>query len=297
MPKDITPEPAGLSNEQVANYNRDGYVSGISVFSSEQVAHIRSSIEALEQDHPEGANGHDLNQYFRVNGHVVIPDLSDLARTPAILNAVEDVLGPNLLVWSVELFIKEAHSEKTVSWHQDITYWGMGETNDEVTAWVALSDVSIKAGCMRFIPGSHTNGIVPHTDTFSEANLLSRGQQIGGIEESDARHGPLHPGEMSLHHGRCFHASGPNRSDDRRIGLAIRYVTPEVRDGLAGRDYAMLVRGVDLAQGWTHIARPRALFHPKDLALYDAILDDQSSTLAKGAENTTGLYTPKESQS
>jgi len=139
-----------LTSDHKIRYETDGYLCNLSVFDEQSVARIRAEIEALEETHSAGTNGNVLDQYFRVNGHVVIPLLADLARTPAILNAVEDVLGENLLVWSVELFIKEAGSEKTVSWHQDITYWGMGETNDEVTAWVALSDVTEQAGCMRF---------------------------------------------------------------------------------------------------------------------------------------------------
>ncbi len=203
---------------------------------------------------------------------------------------VEPILGPNLLAWSVELFIKEPGSAKTVSWHQDLTYWGMGETDDEVTAWVALSDVSEQAGCMRFIPGSHHGSIAQHDDTFDADNLLSRGQSIPGVDEASAVHGPLRPGEMSLHHGRCFHASGANQSDDRRIGLAIRYVTPEVRDHAPGRDWAMLVRGEAPAGGWDCIAGPRALFHPSDVALYDRILSGQADTLAAGATEAVGLY-------
>lgn len=283
-----------LTAEQKAGYEANGYLCNMPVFDDQTVTRIRAEIEALERTHSVGANGIVLDQYFRVNGHVVIPLLADLARTPAILNAVESVLGENLLVWSVELFIKEADSEKTVSWHQDITYWGMGETNEEVTAWIALSDVTEQAGCMRFLPGSHKNGIVEHEDTQDENNLLSRGQQIAGINEDDARSGPLKPGEMSLHHGRCFHASGPNRSDDRRIGLAIRYVTPEVRDGLSGRDYAMLVRGVDDACGWVNLAGPRDLFHTADLTLYDKIIQDQKSTLTAGATHDITLYAGKE---
>ncbi|WP_122076514.1 phytanoyl-CoA dioxygenase family protein [Pseudophaeobacter sp. EL27] len=282
-----------LTADQKRHYETNGYICNLPVFDAQGVARIRSEIEALEAAHRSGANGQDLNQYFRVNGHVVIPLLADLARSPAILDAVESILGENLLVWSVELFIKEAGSEKIVSWHQDITYWGMGETNDEVTAWVALSDVSEQAGCMRFIPGSHRNGIVDHQDTADGNNLLSRGQQIGGINEEEACPGALKPGEMSLHHGRCFHASGPNRSDGRRIGLAIRYVTPEVREGLPGRDYAMLVRGSDEARGWVNIAGPRDLFHAADLSLYDKILRDQQSTLTAGAENNVALYAGK----
>ncbi len=291
MPKDSPVNMSGsLTPAQLDHYEKDGYISGLQVFDRQTVSELRNAIETLEATHSEGTDGISLAQYFRVNGHVVIPLLSKLASTPAILDAVQSVLGGNLLAWAVELFIKEPGSEKTVSWHQDITYWGMGETNDEVTAWVALSEVSVEAGCMRFVPGSHTNGIVSHNDTFSESNLLSRGQEIGGIDEADARHGPLRPGEMSLHHGRCFHASGPNRSADRRIGLAIRYVTPEVRDGLAGRDYAMLVRGVDAARGWTNIAGPQGLFTAPDLALYQRILRDQEATLTEGATQDVALY-------
>ncbi|KIC45997.1 hypothetical protein RA28_10175 [Ruegeria sp. ANG-S4] len=271
-------------------YRRNGFVAGLPVFSKDQVADLRQQIEALEKNHAQGAGGHGLDQFFRVNGHVVIPMLAEAARTPAILDAVEAVLGPNLLAWSVELFIKEPRSTKTVSWHQDITYWGMGETDDEVTAWIALSDVSEQAGCMRFIPGSHKGGLADHEDTFDENNLLSRGQSIAGIDEDKAVSGPLKPGEMSLHHGRCFHASGPNQSDDRRIGLAIRYVTPDVRDHAPGQDWAMPVRGETRAGGWDCIAGPRALFHPADLALYDRILKGQSATLAAGAEQNVDLY-------
>jgi ectoine hydroxylase-related dioxygenase (phytanoyl-CoA dioxygenase family) len=220
----------------------------------------------------------------------VIPLLAEIARTPAILDAVESILGPDLLVWSVELFIKEPGDGTIVSWHQDITYWGMGETDEEVTAWLALSDVTVEAGCMRFIPGSHKGGIVAHKDTFADGNLLSRGQEIDGIEETLAEPGPLKPGEMSLHHGRCFHASAPNRSDDRRIGVAIRYVTPEVRQADMARDYAMLVRGRDAAQGWINVAAPVGLFDSRALALYDEILSAQASVLAAGAKGAVSLY-------
>ena len=203
---------------------------------------------------------------------------------------METILGPDLLVWSVELFIKEPGDGKTVSWHQDITYWGMGETDEEVTAWLAVSDVTVEAGAMRFIPGSHRGGLVDHADTFDAANLLSRGQEIADVDEARAVAGPLAPGEMSLHHGRVFHASAPNTSQDRRIGIAIRYVTPEVRQADMGRDYAMLVRGRDLHNGWIPVAPPAALFEPRGLALYDEVLTAQSVTLAAGATQSVGMY-------
>ncbi|MEM7194330.1 MAG: phytanoyl-CoA dioxygenase family protein [Pseudomonadota bacterium] len=276
--------------DYVGHYRENGFVAGLPVFSPSEVRSLRDYIESLETDHATGTGPHTLEQIFRVNGHLLIPRLADAARTPAILDVVEQLIGPNLLAWSVELFIKDPGTKKTVSWHQDITYWGMGETDDEVTAWIALSDVSIQSGCMRFIPGSHKQGMAVHEDTFDEDNLLSRGQSIAGIDESTAIAGPLKPGEMSLHHGRCFHASGPNNGDDRRIGLAIRYVTPEVRDHAPGRDWAMPVRGETPAGGWGCVAGPRGLFHPKDIALYDRVLEGQSATLAAGADKKVELY-------
>lgn len=283
-----------LTPNQRADYAEHGFVAGIDVFSASEVADLRASIEALERDHAKGAGGHSLNQFFRVNGQLVIPLLGQIARTPAILDAVSDVLGDNLLVWSVELFIKEPGSKSVVSWHQDLTYWGMGETDEELTAWIALSDVSVEAGCMRFMPGSHKGAIVPHGDTFDADNLLSRGQEIAGVDETQAVHGPLRPGQMSFHHGRCFHASGPNRSDDRRIGCAIRYVTPGVRQSDMGRDYAMLVKGRDTDKGWINVAGATRLFDPVDLGLYDEVLAHQNTALSAGATQDVGLYAAKE---
>lgn len=280
---------AGLSDAQVAQYKADGVVHPVRVMDEGDAAGLRARIEALEAQHKAGAGGHSLKQFFRVNGQLVIPMLAEIARTHAILDAAESLLGPNLLVWSVELFIKEPGDRTVVSWHQDLTYWGMGETDEEVTAWLALSDVSIEAGCMRFLPGSHGGGIVAHADTFAKDNLLSRGQEIAGVDEAAAVPGPLRPGELSLHHGRCFHASAPNRSNDRRIGCAIRYVTPKVRQGL-DRDYAMLLRGQDAAQGWINVATPSDLFEPSAMRLYEEVMAAQSATLAKGAMGDVALY-------
>jgi len=280
-----------LSPAQVEQYARDGYVMPLDVFPAAEARAIRADIEALERDYPDGTLPQPLNQYFRINGQVVIPLMARLARTPAILDAVESLLGPDLLVWSCEFFIKEPGTQKVVTWHQDLTYWGMGETDDEVTAWIAFSDVSRKAGCMRFIPGSHQQRIVAHRDTFGADNLLSRGQEIAvEVDEAQAVYDELKPGQMSLHHGRLFHASGPNLSDDRRIGMAIRYIAPGVAPVVAERDYAMLVRGTDRHMNWINIAGAAELFGANEMALYNRILEDQAAALTRGAVQAVGLY-------
>jgi len=144
---------------------------------------------------------------------------------------------------------------------------------------------------MRFIPGSHHQAIVPHRDTFGPDNLLSRGQEVAvEVDEETAVDVVLQPGQMSLHHGRMFHASGPNRSADRRIGAVVRYVTPAVRQEVGARDYAMLVRGADRGHNWIHVAPPAAAFDRPAMALYEEILADRSLTLARGADQPLGLY-------
>ncbi|MDH3472095.1 MAG: phytanoyl-CoA dioxygenase family protein [Rhodospirillales bacterium] len=282
---------ASLTDTQVARYHRDGFLFPLEVFGEGETRAHREEFEALEQRYPAGSLPHDLGQYLRVNAQMVVPLAARIALKPAVLDIVESILGPDLLVWSAELFIKEPGTPKIVSWHQDLTYWGLGETDEELTAWIALSPASEASGCMRFLPGSHKRPIVAHRDTFAADNLLSRGQEIAvEVDEAEAVLAALGPGQMSLHHGRMFHASGPNLSDDRRIGLAIRYVTPGVRQIVGARDYAMLARGVDRARNWIHVAPPHELFGAAHLALYDQVLADQSVALAEGAAQPVGLY-------
>lgn len=160
-----------------------------------------------------------------------------------------------------------------------------------MTAWLALSPATVASGCMDFATGSHRNPILPHDDTFSETNLLSRGQEIAvDVPEADRVHVELRPGQISLHHGLTIHGSGPNRSDDRRIGVAIRYINPEARQQVADRDYAMLARGVDIGRNFIHFAPPRRLFDPAALALFDRIRADQAKALARNARTDVALY-------
>ena len=281
--------PGSLTSDQLDSYREDGFVKPIRAFSPERAVELRDNIERIERECADKPI--DINQYFRVNGQIVIPLLYEITRTEAVLDAVESVLGPNLLVWSCELFIKEAGSEKIVSWHQDMTYWGMGGSDKQATAWIAITNVSEEAGCMRFVPGSHKQQLVPHIDKFSENNLLSRGQEVAvDVDEDDAVLDDLAPGEMSIHHGRIFHASGPNRSSDRRIGAAIRYVAPDLERSASGRDFAILVRGVDKCGNWINAAPPNKLLGESEMATYHLIMEAQASILGEGAEQAVPLY-------
>jgi len=276
-----------LSQEQIAGYHQDGYLSPLGFLSDQEVQHYVAQYLTARELADQKNFDHHGERYFRTNSHLVIPFVNEIARHPALLDMVESILGPNLLVWSAEFFVKPASSNKIVSWHQDLTYWGLGEVDDELTAWVALSDVNLASGCMRFVPGSHKQSIQPHQDTFGENNMLSRGQEIAvDVDEDAARLIELKPGEVSFHHGRMIHASGPNTTSSPRIGLAIRYITPSVRQLVAKRDYAMVVRGLDESGNWIAIAPPSENFQPSCLELHKRVRLEQLEALAQGAAET-----------
>ena len=205
----------------------------------DEVAYFRRALEAHE-----AKIGEPLQGNFRHKSHLLFTWVDELVHHPRILDAVEQILGPNLLCWTTNFFIKEAKSPGFVSWHQDAFYWGLSK-DDVCTAWVALSPANLESGCMKFVPGSQTQDHLQHVDTFHKDNLLSRGQEIAvKVDTERTVDCILNPGEMSLHHVKVVHGSEPNRSSDRRIGLAIRYIPTDVKQ-LKVRDSATLVRGVD----------------------------------------------------
>ena len=270
-----------LTTDQVHQYENDGFVCPITIFDEAEAAALRRQLEALEKE-IEGDD--DREAVIRNNSNWVIPWFDRLARTPAIVDAVASVLGPNVLVLHVDLFIKEPGSPRYISWHQDLHYWGL-DSDAEVTAWLALAPATADSGCMRFVPGTHRS-IVEHADTFSGDNMLSRGQQVAiDVDEDDAVLAELRPGQMSLHHGRLFHASGANRSDDRRIGIAIRYISPDVdlKDKTA-RMGASLVRGIDEYGNFELIEPPRADFEPEAMQRWKRLRAVEEAILYAGAD-------------
>jgi non-heme Fe2+,alpha-ketoglutarate-dependent halogenase len=228
-----------LPDEAVDQWERDGFTFPIRALSDEEVEYFRGSLERAEAEH-----GAAIDPYLRSKPHLVFTWASQLIHHPGILNAVEDLLGPNILCRGSSLFDKPSKDAAFVSWHQDSTYWGL-QPHDVLTAWIALTDVPVSSGAMQFVAGSHHLAQLVHNDTLHEDNILSRGQtakfDAGAWPIVDV---PLTAGEMSLHHVRLIHGSAPNTSDARRIGIAIRYMAPHVRQ-TKGTDSATLVRGED----------------------------------------------------
>lgn len=255
---------AGLDERDVARYHSDGFVFPLSVLSEGEAAGLRRELEAAEA----AAEGRaDLPaDWLKTWPHFVLPMLDRLSRNPAVTEPVASILGEDLLLWGCSVFVKEAGSTGFVGWHQDLHYWGL-DAEDEVTAWIALSPATVESGCMRFVAGSHRR-TVEHIDHDNPDAILSRGQELAvTVDEDEAVDVLLRPGEMSLHHGRTFHASAPNRSADRRIGVALRYIMPAMKQEGGERAYATLVRGKDRFDHFELFDGPKTLFDATDMAL------------------------------
>ncbi len=233
----------GLTSEQVEQFHRDGFFSPRECLAPGEVRHYRKCLEDFEAS--RGTNIPSLSILYKYKLHLRFPWVNEIARHPAILGAVEDLIGPDILIFTSAIFIKEPHSPAITAWHQDATYFGL-EKPETANAWVALSVASQESGCLEFIPGSHTRGQLRHGTEQVSNSANSRGQTI--VEPFDKQNSvstPLRPGEFSLHNSLVMHSSPPNRSDDRRIGLAFFYISPGTRHTGSRRMSALLVRGED----------------------------------------------------
>ena len=237
--------PTTLSSAQVERYARDGFLSPNVALTREEAAHYRAKLSVFEQA-IGGPLTADETSRHRSRTHVLLTWVNALARHPAILDAVEGLIGPNILVFTSTWFIKEPESAAIAAWHQDATYFGL-RPHLHVTAWVALSDATAESGCMEFLPGSHERGQLPHQSGVVTHSVNRARQAVdGAVDDTDAVHAPLRAGEFSLHHTLCLHRSQPNRSRERRIGLGISYIPTHVRhQSVTHKAPAMLVRGVD----------------------------------------------------
>ena len=225
------------------NYNENGYYFPIDAMSVERALVYRSQFEAAEREYKDKDPDFDALVFGHAN--MVMPFVDEITRLSSVLDPVRAILGPDVMVWGANLFIKEARSNGYVRWHQDLTYWGL-DGEELVTAWVALSEVKTENGCMKMFPGSHREGKYEHQDTFGENNILHRGQELSiKIDEEQTISVELQPGQVSSHHGWVAHASHPNTTNDRRIGLSLQYLTPRTQQKHTDLESATLVRGKD----------------------------------------------------
>jgi ectoine hydroxylase-related dioxygenase (phytanoyl-CoA dioxygenase family) len=258
-----------LAPEQVEAYRRDGMVFPLTAFSPEEAERYRQNLVrcCAEAERPTSEAG--IRQpSSRVKSYLLFPWAAELIRHPAILDAVESVIGPDILAFHNTIWWKPARSEGVVPWHQDGTYFGL-EPFEHVTAWVALTPSNLEAGCVEVLPGSHLAGQRAHRDRKDPRIMLSRGQSVAEmVDETQAVPMILEPGQFSLHHTMALHASRPNRSAADRIGIGISYIPTRVRHIGETRLSATLVRGEDRYGHFEMEPRPAAEADPAAMAAH-----------------------------
>lgn len=234
-----------LDTLEVARYRENGYLPRLAVAAPPEADRIRRQFDALEVE-----TGREQARIGLLDRHFDRPFLWQLATAPAVLDAVESLIGPDILLLATHFFCKYGREERFVAWHQDVTYWAL-DPPCALTVWYAVDASDRENGCMRVLPGTHRGGIRTHGTAQAAGNLLSINQEVPvtSEEEASAVDLELGAGEASLHDGALIHGSLPNRSSRRRCGLTLRYIPAFVRpDGLnsmARTWNAVLVRGED----------------------------------------------------
>ena len=280
-----------LNASQKAQYWEDGYLFPLHVADDAQVRTWRAELERIEEEWLDNGLPMPLNTYKRVNAQIVMPLAYEIGMHGPILDAVSGVLGDEVMLYSVEFLTKEPQTKNVVTMHQDLAYWGMGDMDNILTAWLALSDATPASGCMDFVRGSHKNPILEHVDSDDELNMLSRGQEVQvDVADEDKVAVELPAGHLSLHHGLTVHGSGPNSSNDRRIGVAIRYISSAMGKVGGVKDFAIPARGACKDSHFQHYQAPKGLFNPQDLAFFDEVRAEQAKVMMSGAKASNNMY-------
>ena len=268
-----------LTKQQIEQYHDKGFISPIRVISEAKALSIKSQLEEVESQFPE-----EINAESRNNLHLCFEFLDALAHNPIIVDAMEDLIGPDIALWATVMFIKEPSSKHYVSWHQDATYMGMNST-DFPTPWIALSPSNLETGCMTMISGSHKQEIHRHEDTFAEHNILTRGQAIPDVDKSKGVNLILEPGEMSIHNGAIIHGSKPNKSQQRRVGFSLQsYMSPAIEQ-VAGRNIWTHIRGKRRQdRNGLSLDRPKYNMDPVTISQRKIANENLSDILYKGAK-------------
>jgi len=268
--------PKFLTEAQVAAYRADGFLAPLDLYTREEAAGLLRRFDAVEAE-----IGGDPGRRFRVKAHLPFPWLCDVVRDPRLLDAVEDIVGPDILCWGSTFFVKRPEDGRFISWHTDSFFYGTAP-NETLTAWVAFNESDLVSGCVKFIPGTHIGPPAVHELRPDPLNMSSNGQTVVDVDESRAVDAILQPGQFSLHHESVVHGSRPNLSDHIRIGLSIHYCPPEVRETRFDGATAMLCRGEDRLGHWLPDPEPARDYDPACIALMDRTLQTfQQATNAK----------------
>ena len=267
-----------LNEKQLKNYEDNGFIAPIDILNLEETEEIKKEIEHIEKKWPD-----ELIGLGRNNVHYISPTFDKVCHNSKILDSVESIIGKDILVGGTTLFIKDPDKKGFVSWHQDAKYIGF-EPYNWVTAWLAITDANEENGCMRMWSGSHKEKIKDHKDTYNKDNLLTRGQTVQNVPIEKTIPNILKAGQLSLHHPMIVHGSGPNQSNQRRIGFVIQsYIGTDV-DQVIGKIYVQQARGEDKFKYHEHAKRPVELMNKNDMIFKNRANEELAKIFYKDAK-------------
>ena len=267
-----------LTADQSKDYEDNGYISPIDILSKDEANEIREEIEFIEKKWPNELEGLGRNYV-----HLISPVFDKICHNKKLLDAVESIIGRNILVCGTTLFVKNPDEKGFVSFHQDAKYIGL-EPYNWVTAWVAVTNANEDNGCMLMWPGSHKENLKYHNQKFDENNLLTRGQTVENVPLEKTKPVILKSGQMSLHHPTVVHGSGLNKSNDRRIGFVIQsYIGTNVEQVL-GKMYVQQARGNDTFNFHEHVAKSDKLMNQQGIEIRKKANEELSKIFYKGSQ-------------
>ena len=257
MDRDLAFHPCTIQNPkiltpaQIDHFNTQGYITGVRVFSPEEIAETRSFVDAiLARVMSQGGSSYSVK-----HAHLKYGRVWDLITHPRITSVVKDLLGEEVVGWGAHFFSKMPGDGKTVAWHQDASYWPLTPSKT-LTVWLAIDDADVANGCMKFVAGSHLKGHLTYRPSApEEENVLNQtvenAEQYGTVVYDE-----LQAGELSIHSDLLLHGSEANPSPRRRCGLTLRYCTPDVRGTLGWNNEGVLISGADPEGHWGNPPRP-----------------------------------------
>ncbi len=255
-----------LTTEQVDFFNYNGFLSPVELL---QPKELNSCLEGLRrfEDWLGAPVNHAKDFNFRSMNHCCLPWIADLAHDPRILDPIEALIGPDIMVYTSTFFIKDPGSPAITAWHQDSTYYGLTPP-EEVTVWIALTNASEEAGCLEALTFNGKPSQMRHAVHVVEHSVNRAAQSITDELAVEGTLMPLKAGQFSMHHGLCLHRSAPNRTGERRVGLGMNFISPKLSGKLAKKPCAMLVRGEDRFGNFEHLPRPKGELDAEALSVH-----------------------------
>ena len=276
-----------LKKEQIESFFDDGFLFPIKVLSKKETNEIATSILNYHLSDEAQSNQNLSNEIYRFKTYLIFEWADYLVHNKKVLDLAESIIGSNILIWSVGMFIKPPASNMYVTWHQDATYYGLNKLNQVINIWISITDSTLENGYMSYLPKSHKLGQIDHVDTWDKNNIISRGEKADiNIDESLAVPVIMNAGDASLHHLFTLHKSVPNKTDKFRIGVVLRYLSTEVKP-FSGKDCAMLVRGFDKYNHFINESRPKKNLHPDALKLHKEMMNLRD--MNTGHNNTNSI--------